>query len=182
MPNQRSPSAVANVDLATRELLKGRPARMRQIIWPGATGTRRQRKAAVNVRLREMRHELSGVEPSKDELALLTQLGRVVRAVDEGASVSEATESLLRNESAPDYVQRNQEAMQLLEERILSPEYMARFAAIQAEPDPVKRAKMSADLKRKNFAAIDMEAVHRTIRARNIQWKKEGILPPDVKI
>jgi hypothetical protein len=69
-----------------------------------------------------------------------------------------------------------------LEERILSPEYMARFAAIQSEPDPVKRAELNAELKRENFAAIDMEAVHRTIRARNTQWKKEGILPPDAKV
>ena len=121
-------------------------------------------------------------EPSQDELWLITHLGRINRLVADGMTPIEAAAKLAADESADEYAERNQAAMEALEKRILAPEYMARFAAIQSEPDPRRKAELEADLKRENFAAIDMEAVHRTIRARNRQWKAEGVLPPDAPI
>ena len=85
-------------------------------------------------------------------------------------------------ESAEAYAERNRAAMEALETRVLSPEYLAQFEAAQSEPDPVKRAAAHAALKRANFAVIDMEAVHRTIAARNRQFQQEGLLPSHLKL
>lgn len=174
--------STASIDEATRQLLRGRPALLRHILWAGTAGTRRQRKVAVNAHLRAIRVELAALTPSRAELELLSGIGRVGRLVAAGATPLDAVEMLLKPESSEEYVQRNQTAMEDLEKRILSPEYQARFSAIQEVQDPVKRAQLSAELKRETFASIDMEAVHRTIRARNRQWQKEGILPPDAKV
>lgn len=122
---------------------------------------------------------MSSPDPSKLELSLITKAGRLKRMIAAGMTFEEATAKMLSDETAQEYAERNRAAMEALEARILSPEYMARFAAIQAEPDPAKRAGLEAELKRDNFAEIDMEAVHRTISSRNRQMVKEGVLPPD---
>ncbi len=122
-------------------------------------------------------------EPTSEELSLLTQLGRLERMItEEGISPAAAAERLLAPETVEAYSARNRAAMEALELRLLSPEYMARFAAAQVEPDPIKRAAAHAALKRENFSAIDMEAVHRVITARNRQMRAEGQLPPEAPI
>lgn len=125
---------------------------------------------------------MSSPDPSKLELSLITKAGRLRRMIAAGMTLEEATAKMLTDETAEEYAERNRAAMEALEARILSPAYMQRFEAIRAEPDPVKRAALEADLKRDNFAEIDMEAVHRNISARNRQMQQEGLLPPDVKL
>ena len=120
--------------------------------------------------------------PTAEELAIITQLARVERLVNSGMDPIEAAQKLLEPESAEAYTERNRDAMAALEARLLSPEYLAQYEAAQSEPDPKKRAAALAALKRENFAAIDMEAVHRTISARNRQHQKEGLLPPDLHL
>ena len=122
------------------------------------------------------------IRPTHDELALITQLGRLGRMVEAGLSPPESASRLLAEETAGGYTERNRAAMAALGQRLLSPEYMAEFAAAQGETDPAKREAALAALTRANFAAIDMEAVHRTIAARNRQMKAEGLLPPDAPI
>lgn len=126
---------------------------------------------------------MSSPDPSNIELSLLSEAGRLQRLMkDEGLSFEEAVARLLAPESAVDYAARNRAAMEALEARLLSPEYMDRYAAIMSEPDQAKREQLLADLKRENFALIDMAAVHRNISARNRQMQQEGLLPPDVKL
>ena len=121
-------------------------------------------------------------EPTAEELAALTQLGRLQRLLEQGYTPADAAAKLLEPESPEAYARRNREAMAALEQRLLSPEYMAQFTAIEAAQDPAERERLRADLKRANFAAIDMEAVHRTIASRNRQMRAEGLLPPDARI
>ena len=117
-------------------------------------------------------------DPTADELAIITHLGRLDRLIAAGMTPAAAAELLHRDETSDEYAERNRAAMAALEARLLSPEYEAKIAAIEAIKDPAAKAKASAALKRENFALIDMEAVHRTIRARNRQFVAEGILPP----
>jgi hypothetical protein len=131
-------------------------------------------------RVPDMPTHMSGhSEPSQEELAQIALLGRLDRLIAQGLTPMEAAAKLMEPESVEAYLARNAEARSSLEERLNSPEYWAQFAAIQAETDPSRKAALKAELKRANFAAIDMEAIHRTIRARNRQLKAEGILPPD---
>jgi hypothetical protein len=126
--------------------------------------------------------EYPDAEPTAEELSILTQMGRIDRLVQSGLDPVEAAKKLLEPESAKDYAERNRAAMEALEARLLSPEYQSRFEAAQSEPDPLKREAAHATLKRENFAAIDMEAVHRAIAARNRQFKQEGLLPSHLKL
>ncbi len=125
-------------------------------------------------------------KPSGEELAIITHLGRLNRLVGQGMSPMEAAQQFLKEaageESPDEYAERNRRAMEEVEAWILSPEYMAKYEKALSEPDPVKKEAALADLKRENFAKLDMTAFHRTIAARNRQWKAEGILPPDAKI
>lgn len=122
-------------------------------------------------------------EPNRQELHALTILGRLQRMVEqEGLTPAAAAAKMLQDESAVEYAERNRQAMDELEKRILSPEYMERWRQAYEEPDPEKRAAALAAIKRENYATIDMEAVHRTIASRNRQLKAEGLLPPDAPI
>lgn len=118
-------------------------------------------------------------EPTSEELAAITQLGRLQRLLEQGYTPAAAAAKLLEPETPEAYASRNRAAMEALEQRLLSSEYTARYTAIENERDPEKRERLRADLKRDNFAAIDMEAVHRNIAARNRQMRSEGILPKD---
>lgn len=122
---------------------------------------------------------MSSHDPSKLELSLITKAGRLRRMMAAGLTLDEATAKILAPETAEEYAERNRAAMEALEARMLSSAYMERFTSIRSEPDPVKRALLEAELKRENFAEIDMEAVHRNITARNRQMVQEGLLPPD---
>jgi len=121
-------------------------------------------------------------DPTPEELSALTHFGRLARLLDQGFSPVEAATKLTEAENAEGYAERNRAAMTALEERMLSPEYLARFAAAQCETDPAKKAAAHAALKRENFAAVDMEAVHRTISSRNRQMQAEGMLPPHLPL
>ena len=122
-------------------------------------------------------------EPSQFELGVLGVHGRIQRMMrDEGLTMDEAVAKLLQPETREDYLARNAAAMEDVEQHILSPDYMERFAVAQSEPDAAKRAELLAALKRDNFANHDIEALHRVIRARNRQLKAEGLLPPDAPI
>jgi hypothetical protein len=118
-------------------------------------------------------------KPTSEELVFLTQIGRLSRMLREGRDINEVLEELYSPETAQSYSERNQAAMEALEQRMTSPEYLRKYAEAINEQDAAIREKLLADLKRENFATIDMEAVHRTIRARNRQMKAEGLLPPD---
>lgn len=121
----------------------------------------------------------SSGHPTNDELALVGHLGRLRRLAKEGLSAEEIVAQLTSPESSESYVARNQTAMAELEQRILSPEYFEKVAGILALSDPVARAAAQSALKLEMFATLDMEAVHRTIAARNRQLVSEGVLPPD---
>jgi hypothetical protein len=121
-------------------------------------------------------------EPDPLELRALQIMMRLRRLKSEGLTMDEAASRMLAPESADEYTRRNEQALAEVEARLLSPEYLERFAKIQAEPDEEVRAKLEAELKRENYATLDLEALHRVIRARNRQWKAEGILPPDAPI
>lgn len=121
-------------------------------------------------------------KPTSEELVFLTQIGRLSRMLREGRDINEVLEELYSPETAQSYSERNQAAMEALEQRMTSPEYLRKYAEAFNEQDTAIREKLLADIKRENFATIDMEAVHRTISARNRQMKAEGLLPPDAPI
>lgn len=118
-------------------------------------------------------------QPDPAELRLLGVAGRLQRLRDQGLSLEEAVRALAKKESAEEYVARNQQALGEVEARMLSPEYLERFAEANSDPDPESRARKLAELKRENYATLDLEALHRHISARNKQCKAEGVLPPD---
>lgn len=118
-------------------------------------------------------------EPDAFELSLLSVVGRLRRLTDTGMTLGEAAEKLLREETADEYLARNAAAMKAVDECLLSPEHLDRFAAAMSDPDPVARAARLADFKRETYAALDIEALHRHIRAQNKRMQAEGMLPPD---
>ena len=83
-------------------------------------------------------------EPTAEELAALTQLGRLQRLLEQGYTPADAAAKLLEPESPEAYARRNREAMAALEQRLLSPEYMAQFTAIEAAQDPAERERLRA--------------------------------------
>jgi hypothetical protein len=102
-----------------------------------------------------------------------------------GQTMQQAMETIVRQEAGletvDEYVARNKAAMDAVEARILSPEYMNRYTEIMSCSDPAERDRRLADLKRENYATLDIAALHRTIRARNKQMFAEGVLPPPRK-
>lgn len=122
-------------------------------------------------------------EPDPIELNILSLQGRLDRMInDEGLDIMEAMQRITLPESAQDYACRNEQAMRELEKRLLDPGYIDAFAEAMSERDETIRAQKLAALQRETFRLVDIEAVHRMIRARNRQWKAEGILPPDAQI
>lgn len=118
-------------------------------------------------------------EPDPLELQIIGTMGRLQRLVqEEGLTIDAAAAKIIGPESADEYVARNAKAMQSVEAYLLSPEYLAKVAAATNEPDPAKRAAMQADLKRENFARLDLQAVHRHIGARVKQMEAEGVIRP----
>lgn len=121
--------------------------------------------------------------PDPIELSIISLQGRLDRLMnEEGLSVVEAVQRLLQSENAQEYVARNERAMDEVTKRLSDPAYMDAYAAAMSEPDERVRAQRLADLKRETFRLVDIEAVHRTIGARNRQWKAEGILSPDAPV
>src|SRR5690606_27027704 len=83
-------------------------------------------------------------EPERLELELLGKAGRLRRLMEEGLTFMEAVERMAAKESAEAYLDRNAKALEAIEERLLSPEYQAKFADAMAEQDPKLRAEKLA--------------------------------------
>lgn len=121
-------------------------------------------------------------EPDPLELQIIGTMGRLQRLVEEGGlSLEAAIAKLDQPETAEGYLERNAKAIREAGDYLVSPEYLAKVSAALNEPDPNKRARLQANLKRESFARLDLQAVHRQIGARIRQMEAEGVIPPAPK-
>lgn len=87
---------------------------------------------------------------------------------------------MAEKETADQYLERNAKAMEDASELLCDPQYIELVENARSAVTPQEKKSWSDKARKYAASKVDLEALHRHVRAQNKRQVQEGLLPPSI--